>query len=215
MGKKVFLAAFFIFVLFFSSSVISLFAEDAANAAKDPLPSLKKVALVIAPTNFRDEELTIPLETLKKAGFATLIVSTKSGTATGMLGMTISIEKTIDEISPDELSGLIVVGGTGSPEFLWNNKKLQEVISALSSKGKALGAICLSPAILARAGVLKGKKATTWKSDETLAELEKNGATYVEESCVVAGKVVTGNGPEAAEKFATEMLRLLSEQKNN
>ncbi|PIR71487.1 MAG: hypothetical protein COU43_02395, partial [Candidatus Nealsonbacteria bacterium CG10_big_fil_rev_8_21_14_0_10_37_25] len=77
---------------------------------------------------------------------------------------------------------------------------------------KVLASICISPVILAKAGVLKGKKATVWSSpmDKVPVRiLEENEAIYQDKSVVADGKIVTANGPAAAEKFAKAIITAL------
>ena len=76
-----------------------------------------------------------------------------------------------------------------------------------------MGSICISPVILAKAGVLKGKKQQSgvqhWIGDR-LRILKENGATYVPEEVVIDGKIVTGNGPDASEEFGTKLVGVLT-----
>ena len=75
-----------------------------------------------------------------------------------------------------------------------------------------MAAICIAPEILAKAGVLKEKKATVWSSsiDQGPVEfLENEGAEHVEEPVVVDGKIITGNGPEAATEFGQKIVEVL------
>ncbi|MBF0502538.1 MAG: DJ-1/PfpI family protein [Candidatus Riflebacteria bacterium] len=195
-------------------------AIAAFAAASDPIsvysketsvnnPSSNTVALVIAPKDFRDEELFVPLEALKKAGFTTVVASAKTSPATGMLGGTITPDKTIDHLRSGELAGILVVGGSGSPEFLWENKPLHALLRNMAATNKPVGAICLSPAVLAKAGLLKGKKATVYKDEKAIDALKKGGAEYSPEACVVDGLIVTADGPKAAEAFAEAFIKLL------
>ncbi|MBF0409530.1 MAG: DJ-1/PfpI family protein [Candidatus Riflebacteria bacterium] len=172
--------------------------------------SRQKVALVIAPENFRDEELMVPMTTLNKAGFDTMIASSNTGSAKGMLGKVVIVQETIEKLSADDLAGLIVVGGSGSPKHLWDNKSLLDLISKIYKQGKPVGAICISPPVLGRAGILKNKKVTVWKDEGAIADLKKNGAEYIGGECVVDGLIVTADGPTSAERFAGEMLKLLT-----
>ncbi len=172
-----------------------------------------KVALVIAPSDFRDEELFVPKELLEDAGAKTVIASTKMGEAKGMLGGKVEVEQEIANLQSEELDALIVVGGMGSPEFLWNEKKLFDLLDKLSKEGKVIGAICLSGAVLANAGLLTGKKATVWECPESLEAFEKGEATYVKQPVVQDGKFITANGPEAADEFGKLIIAELSKVK--
>lgn len=176
-------------------------------AVNNPLSNT--VALVIAPKDFRDEELFVPLEALQKAGFLTVVASTKTGQAVGMLGGTVTPEKTIDHLRSGELAGIIVVGGGGSPEYLWENKPLHALLRNTAAVNKPVAAICLSPAVLAKAGLLKGKKATVYRDPAAIKALQTGGAEYVAEPCVVDGLIVTADGPTSSEAFVKAFLKLL------
>ena len=72
----------------------------------------------------------------------------------------------------------------------------------LGGSGKPYGAICISPRILARAGVLEGKNAVGWNKDDEAPDIFKDhGATFVEGAVHVDGNVVTAAGPDAAKDF--------------
>ena len=74
---------------------------------------------------------------------------------------------------------------------------------------KLLAAICFAPVTLARAGVLDGKRATVWKSEK--GQLTAAGAEYVAERVVTDGKLITGDGPTAAETFGKALVKALAE----
>ncbi|MGC8977048.1 MAG: DJ-1/PfpI/YhbO family deglycase/protease [Candidatus Ratteibacteria bacterium] len=166
----------------------------------------KKVLMVIAFENFRDEELQTPKEIFEKNGIKVDIASNKKGTAKGMLGLKVNVELKIDEVEEKEYDGIIFVGGIGS-QSLFNNTYAINLAKNFYKNKKVVGAICLAPGILANSGILKGKKATCYPSASDI--LKKNGAIYTGKEVEVDGNIVTGSGPEAAEKFATEILKLL------
>lgn len=172
-----------------------------------------KVALVIAPEAFRDEELFVPKARFEAEGAETVVVSTKVGEASGMLGGKAMAESTIKELKSDSLSAIVVVGGMGSPEHLWGNKELHQILQEHVKADKPIAAICLSGAALANAGVLTGKKATVWECPESLEALQSGRANYINEPVVQDGKIITANGPEAAEEFATLIINELSKVK--
>jgi len=68
--------------------------------------------------------------------------------------------------------------------------------------------LCLSPVILANAGILKGKKATCWFSVARM--IKKKGAIYTGKKVEIDGLIITGNGPSAAKEFGEKYLKLLS-----
>ena len=81
-----------------------------------------------------------------------------------------------------------------------------------SKKGVVIGAICLAPVILARAGLLTGQKATVHRNKTTLNEFNVHGVHYFPEEVVVHDNIVTGKGPKAAKKFGLEILKLLDKR---
>lgn len=161
-----------------------------------------KVALVIAPDQFRDEELFTPKEMLESQGAKTIVASSQLGEAKGMLGGSSTPEVLISDLIEEDLACVAVVGGMGSPQYLWNNKDLHSLLESMHSKNKVVAAICLSGAVLANAGLLKGKKATVYETKESLEALEAGGANYINEAVVQDGNTITANGPEAAKEFA-------------
>lgn len=168
-----------------------------------------KLLLVIAPEQFRDEELDIPKKAFEEAGIDVDIASTAAGTCTGMLGAVAEAGMTFDEVDPDDYAGIVVVGGAGSQDYLWGSKKLQALVRAFFEEGKVVAAICLAPVVLARAGILSGRQATVYPSPAAVAEMKKAGANLLEIPVVADMQVVTANGPTAAAQFADTIITKL------
>lgn len=163
----------------------------------------------IAPERFRDEELDTPKRIFEEAGIGVDIASTTPGTCTGMLGAAVEANMTFDDVDPEDYAGIVVVGGTGSQEFLWTNKKLRALVRAFFEQGKVVAAICLGPVVLARAGILAGRQATVYPSPEAVRAMEKAGANLVKIPVVADLQVVTANGPGAAARFADTIITKL------
>ncbi len=167
------------------------------------------IACIIAPEKFRDEELFVPKAAFEKAGYQTVLASTRIGTASGMLGGFAIATCPISDLRAADLAALVIVGGAGSHTHLWGHEGLHSLAREMAAAGKPVAAICISPAVLARAGILKGRKATVFKDPASIAELQKGQAICEPRSCVVDGNIITASGPEAAAEFADEILRLL------
>ena len=180
-------------------------SEGRVGSAKDG----KKILMVIAQEGFRDEELLVPQKEFTKNGFKVIIASTSSEEAIGKLGARVKPDIEISKVNFLDYDAIAVVGGPGSREYLWNNKILLKGLVDAFAKGKVVSAICISPVVLAKAGVLKGRKATVFPDAEAERELKKAGAIYTAKPVVVDGKIVTGDGPGAASKFAQEIMKLL------
>jgi protease I len=165
----------------------------------------KKALMIIAPRDFRDEEFQEPKAVLEREGVKVVVASTVAGIARGMFGMQVTPDTTVGEVNPAEFDAVVVVGGSGSQTYLWNNSKVQEIVQALHQKGGLVAAICISPVVLAKAGLLKGRKATVFRTGTTINELKKGGALISDAAVVVDGKIITGRGPEAAREFGRKI----------
>jgi protease I len=176
---------------------------------KDRLPSLKgqRVAMVVARHQFRDEELFRPREMLRQAGAEILVASSTLEEIHGMLGMSAQPDILVDRLKAMDFDALIFVGGAGAQEF-WADSTALLLAKTAADSGKVLGAICIAPITLARAGVLSGKKATVWPS--LRGQLEEAGAIYTGADVQVDDRLVTANGPDAAEEFSRRIAQLLA-----
>lgn len=173
----------------------------------------KKAVMIIAFRDFRDPEYFIPKEILEKNGVEVKTASNKIGIAIGAEGGETNVDLLVSEINVSDFDAVIFVGGPGCLENLDNEDSYRVAKEALS-QNKVLASICISPVILAKAGVLKGKKATVW-TDWTKSQakiLKENGAIYEGKSVVVDGKIITANGPQAAESFGKEILIALTKE---
>ncbi len=174
----------------------------------------KRIAMIIAPEKFRDEEFFIPYNFFNEHNAEVIVFSTRRGKATGMLGGSFNVEHDLSELNVDDFDAIVFVGGAGTPIVRSDNRAL-EIAKEAYAKGKIIGAICWSPTILAKAGILEGKKATVWHGHDpeynttTDKVLEMYGAKYTGEGYTVDGMIVTANGPSNAENYAKAIAKLL------
>ncbi len=165
-----------------------------------------RILMIIAPEGFRDEELQIPKALFEAKGWEVDVASKTTCEAKGMLGLRVKPDLSLGEVDISRYSAVIFVGGVGA-QFYFSDPEALHIAQEAQKRGKVLGAICLAPGILARAGVLRGKRATVWPSEaDTLA---KTGATYTGKAVEVDGLIVTARGPEAAREFAEAILEIL------
>lgn len=167
---------------------------------------MKTVAMFIAFNGFRDEEYTEPKKLLEAAGVKVVTVSTAKGLARGKFTATAQVDRTIAEIAPKDYDALTLVGGPGALSHL-DNAAVHDIFRRAAALGKVIGAICISPVVLAHAGLLKGKKTTCWP--DGAEELKKAGADYTGGELETDGKLVTANGPAPAKKYGQALAELL------
>ena len=168
-----------------------------------------KILMIVAPERFRDEEFFHPREVFLKNGYEVVVGSTRLGKAVGVKGGEVEVDVLIDDVSADDYDAITIAGGGGSKVFLWENKSLHRLLNDAFSKGKIVSAICNAPAVLAKAGLLKGKNSTIFNAPDTIEEMKKAGANLRPEPVIRDGNIVTGNGPECSYDFGEEIIKLL------
>jgi protease I len=168
-----------------------------------------KLLLVIAPDKFRDEELLVPREIFDSIDLEYDIASVRKGTCTGMLGATAEAALTIGEADEGTYDGIVIVGGLGSQDYLWENSELHRLVKVFAEKVKLVAAICLSPVVLAKAGILKGRQATVFRSPASVREMEMGGAQLLDVAVVSDMNIITASGPTAAAAFAEAIVEKL------
>lgn len=168
----------------------------------------KKVLLIVSSTGYQPVEYEATKAVLEKSGIEVATGSNKLGEAKAVDGTTAAVKVKISEVNLNDYNALFFIGGQGALAGL-DNKDSYSLLRAWQASGKPFGAICISPRILAKAGVLKNKKATGWDGDGKLAEVfNEFGVEYVRENVVVDGNVITANGPQAAEEFGQAIVTI-------
>ena len=170
-----------------------------------------KVLMIIAPQDFREEELFDTKEILEGKGNDCVIASKVKGECTGKPeGKTTEATITLDEVNVDDYDAIVFIGGSGA-KIYQQDIAAHQIIKEGIEKGKVIAAICIAPTILANAGILERKKATVWDEGDkkTAKQIEDKGAEYTGENVTVDGKIVTANGPQAAREFGEKIASLL------
>ncbi len=172
---------------------------------------MKKILFIIAKNDFRDEEYFIPKSILEKEFQIITASNNNDKMALGCLGGEANVNLNYENVNVDDYEAIIFVGGPGALKNL-DNEISYKIAQEAIEKNKILCAICIAPTILAKAGVLKNRKATVWHSEldkKPIKVLEENGAVFVGEDVVEDGNIITANGPQAAEKFGNKILEKL------
>lgn len=163
-----------------------------------------KKALIISADSFEDSELLVPLYRLKEEGYEVDIASLKRGRIQGKHGYRVDVTLKIDDVDPDEYELLILPGGK-APEELRKSEKVLEVVKRFHSSKKPIAAICHGPQILVSAGLLKGIKATCYRT--VAKELKSAEAIYTDSEVVVDGNIITSRQPGDLPAFLREIIR--------
>jgi protease I len=167
------------------------------------------VLMVIAPQGFRDEELTAPRQELELAGYHVTLASLRVGECKGVYGTSATAELTLSEVDTRRFDGVVFVGGPGA-RSLFGDWNAHRIAREMARAHKVTAAICIAPVILARAGVLRGHRATVYESE--VPELVAGHAVVRALGIVSDPPIVTANGPDQARRFAAVVVQALDQQ---
>lgn len=169
---------------------------------------MKSVVMIIAQDNFRDEELLQPKRILEEGGIIVKVASRKRQEARGMLGARVMPDMTLQDIDVQDFDAVVFVGGGGSSTY-WDDPLAHKISCEAYSANKIVAAICIAPVTLAKAGLLKGRRATVWSSEAE--SLKAEGAIYTPGALERDGNIITASGPTAADAFGKQILKAISE----
>ena len=178
--------------------LVVLFISSASVTGKEL--EGKRVLMVVAPEGYKEEELSVPSGIFEDSGAEVVVASTRTGIARGMSGGEVAVNLSVGDVNISDYDAIVIVGGVGSMKYLWDDSDLRDMVRAAYDNHKAVAAICLSPVVLARAGILRDKECTAFVTAKE--ELIKNGGRYQDAGVVVSGNIVTAKGPEYAREFA-------------
>ena len=163
-------------------------------------------ALIISADKFEDSELLVPYYRLKEAGIEVIVASLSRGAIKGKHGYEVAVDKTLDEVNPDDYEILVLPGGA-APAMVRKEPKALEIARSLFARNKPVAAICHGPQILISAGLMQGRRATCYRT--VADELKKAGALYEDREVVVDANLVTSRQPDDLSAFMRETMKLL------
>jgi protease I len=205
---------------YFSAIVMLALLFSGCRGGVAPSPG-KKVVIVRAPQYCCDEELFRIRAVLKENNIGIVIASTTLAEAVGeRLGIKIKPDMTMHEVEINKFDGIVIGSGRGCKEILWKNENLKEMVKLAYAQNKLVAAGCNAPVVLARAGVLKGRRATVFPNPENITELEYAGAIYTNEPVVVDRNIITSRDLLALKDFAKAIVeatfrQVLNKNKTN
>ncbi len=197
----------FLLILLLTGCAAKTSEKKAARPGGGDMPlSDKKVLMVIAPKDFRDAEYTEPREVIEASGAEIKTASIQGGVAIGAEGTKVQIDLTVSQANVEDYDAVAFIGGPGMVEII-SDDSLQVLAKKFYDAGKLTAAICVAPAILAKQGILSGKKATAWSGAR--GDLEAGGANYTGDTVTVDGNIITADGPSSAKEFGEKIVEAL------
>ncbi|HUY82270.1 MAG TPA: type 1 glutamine amidotransferase domain-containing protein [Acidobacteriaceae bacterium] len=172
----------------------------------------KKVA-ILATDGFEQSELMEPKKALEGAGATTHVIAPKSGEIRGWhnheWGSKIRVDHTLDQCKASEYDALMIPGGTMSPDHLRTDPKAVQLVRDFDKAGKPIAAICHGPALLIEAGIVKGRRVTSWPSLRT--DLTNAGANWVDQMVAADHGLITSRKPADIPDFSKALIDQLAE----
>jgi len=162
--------------------------------------------LVPLAEGFEEIEALAIVDVLRRAEIEVVVAGLQPGPVTSVRKITVLPDTTIDTVTSDGFDMIILPGGQPGTDNLNNDARIHRLLADFQSAGKLIGAICAAPIILAAAGLLTGKRATSYPSDST----KLGGAIYEDQAVVTDGNIMTSQGPGTAISFALAIVYRLS-----
>ncbi len=169
----------------------------------------KQIVIVVGQKNYNEKEFQYLFETLENEGADVCVASNTLEKALGRLEGYVTPDCTIADLNPEEFDALILVGGYGARVYLWDDPDTHEAVRRFVESGKVVGAISTAPVVLAKAGVLRGRRATGYPDYESTLAMQDGEAHFVHENVVVDDNIITCSHSRFVEDFATALIQKL------
>ena len=154
---------------------------------------------------FEEIEFSTIVDILRRAGIAVTVAGLKEGVIEGAHGIRLTPDTLIDKVDADDFNVIVLPGGYPGYVNLGTSEKVLKLVTEMHERNKYVTAICAAPSVLAKAGVIQGKRATIFPGmEDTLA-----GAQHSQERVVVDGRIITSQGPGTAMEFAIKLVEVL------
>src|SRR4051794_32493258 len=167
---------------------------------------------VLATDGFEMVELAVPAAAMRLAGGTVDVISIHPGRIRGMNlhepASTVGVDLTLDEAHPADYDGLLIPGGFVNPDLMRQSARARAFVRAFDQSGKPIASLCHGPWVLASAGILKGRRLTSWPGLRD--DLINAGATWLDEPLVHNGNLVTSRGPQDLKQFVTAITWLFA-----
>ncbi|CAN1209666.1 DJ-1 family glyoxalase III [Tumidithrix helvetica PCC 7403] len=161
-------------------------------------------ALVPLAEGFEEIEAITIIDVLRRGGVEVLTVGLESVVVEGAHNITLMADRLLEYADPNDFDAIVLPGGPGTYK-LKADPRIIDMLQKQSAARKYTAAVCAAPVILSEAGLLKGKRATSFPSVQGDLEVGE----YLAVPVVVDGLVITSRGPGTVMAFALKLVELL------
>ena len=152
------------------------------------------------------EAVTI-IDLLRRAGIEVVSAGLEEGPVTCSRGVVLVPDTTLDAVLEQDFDMVVLPGGLPGADHLQEDPRMRQLLRRMAEQGRYTAAICAAPKVLAAAGLLQGRKATSYPG--VLESMDLAKTTVLEQPVVVDDKVITSRGPGTAMDFALELIEKL------
>ena len=167
------------------------------------------MATVLVPLaeGFEELEAVTVIDLLRRAGIEVVTAGLAAGPVTGSHGIALAADATLDEALTRDYDMVVLPGGLPGSDHLADDERVRAVLRRLADSGRFTAAICAAPKALAAAGLLEGRRATSFPG--VLEAAAVPGVELSDEAVVQDGRVITSRGPGTAMDFALSLIEIL------
>jgi 4-methyl-5(b-hydroxyethyl)-thiazole monophosphate biosynthesis len=165
---------------------------------------MKRVLVPLA-EGFEELEAVTVIDILRRAGVEVVVASLGESPVTGSHGIRLAADTPLAALVEQDFDMVALPGGMPGAEHLKKDARVAEIARRLAAKGRPVAANCAAPMVLAAAGLLDGRRATSYPG--FLKDASKT--TVTDEAVVVDGGMITSRGPGTALDFALQLVETL------
>ncbi len=153
------------------------------------------------------EAVTV-IDLLRRAGIEVVTAGLEDGPVTCSRGVVLVPDTTLDAVLGDDFDMMVLPGGLPGADHLNQDPRVIRLLRQMADRGKYTAAICAAPKVLASAGLLQGRQATSYPG--VLDALDLPDTARKDAPVVVDERVITSRGPGTAMDFALELIEKLA-----
>jgi protease I len=176
----------------------------------------KKIAFLVSNEGIEQVELTEPWKAVEEASGTPVLVAPEGGQVQAFEHLDkarkFRVDVVLADADPSDYDGLLLPGGVANPDNLRIDEQAVDFARSFFDDAKPVAAICHAPWLLVEAGVISGRKVTSWPSLET--DIRNAGGTWVDEEVVVDSGLVTSRKPDDLEAFCAKAVEEFAEGKH-